>query len=254
MIEYVKFNGVTLSDQWTVVNVVRSPSSMTLKSQSVQGMAGAVLTGAVPSTLTVQFTVLVKGQYSQDRRESMLRLRSILQTDAPAPLEFSDDGGKYYLAILNSIKETKYKRTDAWTITMSVYDPYLYAVNETQESLTAANVASETRTITHAVNGTVSAWPTVTLGGVVPSSAGFATVVLDGLYSMRIPIPVDTGSTVVVHCDPSDRYVTVDGAASMITPASKWWELSPSIAVHTWQMTEGSATSAVITWRGRWQV
>lgn len=255
MIEYVKFNDYNLSDRWSIVDVVRNPSQMTLKTQVIQGRPGAAFLGASPALSTVQFTALVKGRYSQDRREELRKLRQVLQTDVPRPLEFSDDQNKYYMAILSSIKETQYKRATAWVVTMSV-QPILYGTREhvrytthTQSAITGWP-SSAAQTIE--TDGTATTYPVVVIGGAKPDSGGHVAVTLDDLYTMRVKLDVSTGVQVEIHCDPNESYVMVGDEYHMITTDSKWWEFAPG--EHTYNLTSGNGSSLTVSWYDRWAV
>lgn len=255
MIESVTFNGVTISDRWRIVNVERDPSQMTLKTQTVQGRPGAVLTGAAPGTFNVRFTVLVDGKYSTDRREQLLQLRAVLQTDEPKRLEFSDEGKRYRLAMLASIKETLYKRRTAWLVTMTVLQPYLFADDERAQAWTrsVSGVAGwGVELDLPEIGGTASSWPRVQIADAKPGSNGYVEVELDGTYKMRVPLSVSTGVEVTINTDPADRWVRVGTVYTMLTTDSDFWQLAPG--AHVVELSDGNGTQLGVYWRERWGV
>lgn len=250
MIDFVKYDGVTLTDQWDIVNVSRNSSAMTSKTQTVQGRAGAVLMGTAPAPLQVSFIALVRGQYSEDRRESSRRLRAALQKGGVRRLEFSDDGGLYYLAALKDIKETRYKRVTAWAVTMDVFEPFLF--DSKTEQIVSSNGASANIPATK-VDGTATTYPVVDLVGAVRGSGGYVEVKIDSGTPMRVTLPTSSASRVIIDCSPSTRSVLVNGTATMLTIDSDWWTLEPGEA-HTVAVTAGTVASYTVSWINRWAV
>ena len=248
MIDTVKYDGVTLTNTWAIVNVVRNSSQMTSKTQTVQGRPGAVFMGAVPAPLQVSFVALIKDQASANRRASSRLLRAALQKDGPRRLEFSDDGGLYYLAELKSIKETLYRGATAWQVTFDVFEPFL--IDSNTKSVTSSTGASIT-TAANAVGGTANAYPVVDIVGATKGTNGYVEIKIDNGTPMRVNLT--SSSRVVIDCDPAKRSVLVNNVAKMLTIDSDWWELTPNVA-HTFAVTYGSASSFTVSWADRWVV
>lgn len=250
MIDHVFYDGVELTDQWSIVNVARNPSAMSTKTQTVQGRAGAVFMGTVPAPLTVSFVALLNGQYSEDRRAASRQLRAVLQKDGPRRLSFSDDDGLYYLAVLKDIKETRYKRTTAWAVTMDVLEPYLFD-SETKQ-ITSDNGAAVSIAETE-VGGTAVTYPVVELVDARPGSDGYVEIKLDSAVAMRVNLTTGVNSQVIIDCAPSTRRVLVNDIATMLTVDSDWLALYPGQA-HTVAVTAGTVASYTVSWSDRWAV
>ena len=249
MSDFVIFDGVALTDYWPIVNVTREPSPMSVKTQQVNMRPGAAFMGAAQSVATVSFVVLVDGQYSEYRRESLRRLRGLLQTDEPKELEISDDGGLVCDAILTSIEETQYNSRTAWQVTMSVLNPFLRDKAEHVQSKTHNTAVTS---IDVSVHGTAKTYPRFVIGTAKPNNSGIFSLQMEDGQVLSMPISVNTGVTLYIDCNPDVRTAKIGSVYSMITVDSDWLEMGAG--QHTFSVLNGSCKSIDVYWRDRWVI
>ena len=150
----VNYNGVFLSNYCKIMEVERDimpPRS--LSTLSVGGKDGAYLFGkkVEPRFFTVE--IMFIGDVVQEKRS----LASVLDTDEPKPLEFSDEPNRTYYAIVSDDTDIDHiLNVGRGEITFVALDPYAYGQEHLQSY---QNVTSISDTL--AVNGQVETFPTI---------------------------------------------------------------------------------------------
>lgn len=236
----ITFDGTTLTSTLVASNVKRPPSNRSISTKQIPGMDGAVVTGAVSQSSTVSMTLTCFNRDHDSRRDTARWLRSILQTDEPARLAFSDDGGRYYLAMLQKIGETDRIDATSWDVTFSVPDPILYGQDVSATVPSGGSVSIE-------VGGTYPAALRVTASAAVRGSSGFWGVRLDGGDYMRVALGSDTSRS--IDMDSAGATVYVAGDPALMTLDSDWIMLEPG--THTLAMDQGTG-AATASWTERW--
>lgn len=239
MSDTVIFGDVALSDLFSVVEVKRTPSQPKLISSTVPGRLGSVAYGRTVGSAIVAATLIVRDSTAEGRRAAMRQLRVWLDSTEPLPLYLPDDGGAYMLAMVTALSEARYVGALAWGVTWTIPEPYLYSPQE-----------STATGLTVHVGGDMSVKPRVTISGAVRNTSINGIAITDELgHKMQVPLSSGT-HTVVIDCADDARTAKVDGALSMITTSSDWFEFTPGNHTMTLQGT-GTVTTA---WRERWMV
>ena len=226
----VIYNGHVLNSLFVVADIKRTPSGHSVKKQKVPGRAGNVFTGLETGEASISVTVVSLDDSPRVRREKMAELRAWLEVDEPCPLFIPDDGGAYCNAVMTAIAETTYINGIAWRISFSVPEPYLYMPVDSELPSGATSLY---------VGGNQLVKPVITISSAVrDASTNMIALMVDGSQPLKVPLTSGT-HTVVIDCN--DRSVTVDGAASMITTDSDWWELEPGM--HSFTKTGGGTVA-----------
>lgn len=239
--EVVSFNGVVLSDLYTVVGIDRPPAGVVNLTQEISGYDGTKVTGSYIPSGTITMHILLKNMSVTERREEIRKIRALLQTDGLGELRFSSDNGLYYKAKLDGdFGVTQHVRADMLTITFLVEQNILYGDVHT---VTVPSGGS----VTFMVEGTYKAHPIISgrVNG-APSTFLWGVRLDEGDY-----VRVVTGSTserdVAIDCE--ERTASVSNAVSMITLNSDWLELTSG--EHTIRNDIGTG-SCTVTWQDRW--
>lgn len=237
----VYFGGVELTEYCYVSDLRTSLLPRRIGLAEVPGMDGSLFTGAQCDARVITLTLTLVDSDLTARQEATRLLSTILLVDEPEPLQFSFDGGKYYMAIPQSNDDaTRFLTATSFEVEFVCPDPVMYG-NYVERVVPSGG------TLDWAVLGSYPVMPLITVPDAANGPDGFWRLALDdGTYVIAtIPDAVQTAE-VVVDC--KNRTLKVNGDYVMLQPEADWLVLHPTI--HTLTMT-GSGTCTV-SYEERW--
>ena len=236
----VKFNGVELTTDYLCVEVVRPYPTLKLDTVTVPGRDGSILTGAQYSPIEINMELVATGGTHATRRELLRSLMSMLNVTEPKPLEFGDDGGKYYMAIpANNGKPETWTNADAVQLSFYIPDPVMYSGS--------ARATAEYDNGKYSILGTYQTGLYIVATNAQAGASGYWGLRLDDSDVIKVPMISGTHS-VVIDCDA--RVITVDDAPVLPTIDSDWFMCEPGarkIENHL-----GSNSSLSVAYWPRW--
>lgn len=121
----VTFNGHNLTERFTITNIIRPRPSFSVSAQD-NPAGGSFVFGSRPTSHEVSFDLVIRGD-STERGRLARELATWLMVDEPAPLEFGDDGGLYYMAMPNGrVGSKQLHNAEVLSLTFLVPEPYMY--------------------------------------------------------------------------------------------------------------------------------
>lgn len=238
----VFFNGHDITSAHTVTDIVRPGYSHVANFAEVSGSDRRPLMNVVYDAPKVSFIVWKRGWISKGaQREAIRSIMSMFDARVPAKLAFSDDGGRYYMAVPNGDHEViEALNAIGVRVEFDLEYPYLFG---DEHSVTVPSGGS----VTFNVGGSYTTPPIITANATRNSSSLVWGLRLDeGDY-----IHIATGSSYSrsVTADCGERTLSINGSAAIPTLDSDWLELEPG--VHTLRMDNGTG-AATVTWQDRW--
>ena len=239
--ESVTFNGIVLSDLYTVAGVHRPMTGRTNSTQEISGYDGVRVTGSYIPSGTVTIYILIKDMSVTERREEMRRLTRLLHTDEPKKLSFGTDNGLYYRAILDGMVDpNEHVRASFIQIDFLVEQCILYGETKSVTVPSGGSVQFDVDGSYKAflkISGTVNGAGDKLLWGLRLDEGDF----------VRVSTGSSSGRAVTIDCE--DRTATVAGETAMITLDSDWLELSGGKHLLRNDIGSGACT---VTWQERW--
>ena len=238
----VTFGTTELTDLCVVSDLRTSLLPRSVSTEDVPGRDGSLFTGARLSPRTVTLRMTTRGRTPAAKREASRLLAQALNVSEPTKLEFSFDGGLYYLAVPESSGDgTWYAHADGFDVSFLIPDPVMYGADRSV-SINNANAT------TINVGGTYPTLPTVS---VVAARGGTGNVytIMHNEASQYLQASVPTSSSHAVIFDCAKRVLTVDGATKAMPVLADWIALTPG--TNTLQRTAGSG-AYVVRWTERW--
>ena len=237
----VYFNGVDITNGADITNIVRPSMPSRPKTKSVPGRDGEAFIGTNLDPKPISFDLVFRNCDPYAQRTVLDNLAAALHVDEPKQLKFTDEGSKYYMAILDGeIESQPYANAIVVSLKFKVPDPVRYE-GATPVSATIVSVA------TVAITGTYPTKPTIATATAAPGQSGYWGVRVDGGDYMHVQLTSGTHS-VSINCE--TRVVTVDGDPDMITLDSDWFELAPGN--HTITNDVGTCTNMTLNYFPRW--
>lgn len=243
MREEVIFNGIRLSDYFDIIDVKRPNAAVASETMAVSGRDGLVLTGSSLGTVTISVIIMLRDSEVSGRRARMREVQVLLNTKEPAPLEFSEDEGLYYMAKLDGeMPVREHVRSGGIEVNFTAFDPILYG---RRRSVTVPSGGS----VTFIVGGSYKTRPRIS-GSVkgANQTGNLWGIRLDDRYSMRIPMGGTATKPLDIDC--KDRICRVNSVITLPTMQSDWFALEAGQHVIENDMGSGAVT---VTWNERWR-
>ena len=232
----VTFNSSTLTASYTVMNVQRPFAVRTHELLDVPGRNGAILGNSKFDVAEISMDILLTQSSRKLRADALRALATILTTDEPKQLSFSDDDGKYYLAIASGGQILPYIDADVVEgVTFTCADPIMFGANREQAFAGGAATISTLGNMPCDVSFDFS---TVTGG------AGDIISITETLTGKKLQIPIENGTTPAVKIDCRARTVLVGGNSAVPTLASDWFE-GWTNGSHAFTVDVGSVTGKI---------
>lgn len=214
-----------------------------VESEQVPGRDGEVLVsvGREPVKFVAHLTLRPRHRF--DWPDVRLALAEAFSANAEKRLHLPDEDGRWRWAVASLVGDVTTPIVDSpeFDVEFTCCEPFSHGA---VRSVTVPSGGSAT----FLVGGTYPTRPAVAAESAVRDpTTGLWGLRLDDARTLHVPVPVATASAVSVDC--ASRVVRVDGATSMVTLASDWWELAPGS--HAVAMTQGTG-AATVTWEERW--
>lgn len=203
---------------------------------------GSRFLGKHLGTVQIDMQLVSKPVWGAAPRESLSALMSWLDVDEPKVLALSSDRGLWRLCVpIGTPQVLDNEWDDRIAISFLQLDPILYGSRREVTVPSGSSVAFH-------VGGDYPTMPTISASAAVRDSTTLQWGVrLDNADVMRVTVPVETASTVAIDC--GKRTCSVNGATTIPTLASDWFELKPG--AHTLQNDQGTG-ACVVSWHERW--
>lgn len=240
--EHVIYDGVDLSERFTVAGVTRPLPTPTPTYQLVSGGNRHFVRGIELVPPTLSFRVISRELDEVGRRDDIRYLASVLLVDEPVYVEFSSDDGKRYLAVPSGeLDFHEYVRCGSMEVTLMATEAAMYGREVMRQSTDGS--------VSFTVNGN---YPTTlriesTNARRESNSEYRFGYMLDNGAIEYVEIGTSAASSVIM--DGESRSVTVNGAVAQLTLQSTWYEVKPGR--HTLRRTLGSGEFKV-SWVERW--
>ena len=238
----ITFDGHRLNDRFFVgeVNVGLPDFIPDLEDRAIGN--GSVMRGMRLGTVDITVALVTKPVRGESPREALSDLCAWLDVDEPKRLAISSDHGLWRLAVPSGapqIGDTEWE--DKVSVTFAQPDPILYGI---KREVTVPSGG----TLRFAVGGDYPTKPTISSDAAVRDSTLLQWGVrLDDGELMRVAVPVSTTSTVKMDC--AARTCQVNGATTIPTVNSDWFELKPG--THSIRNDMGTG-ACVVNWYERW--
>lgn len=238
----IVFDGHRLNDRFYVGEAtVGLPDYQPVTEDRVAGN-GARLRRMRVGTIGIDIALVAKPVAGESVREAISDLCAWIDVDEPKKLSLSGDGGLWRLCVPSGAPQVL---DDKWQDRLSVsflqLEPALYG------TLREVTVPSG-GTVNFRVGGDYPTVPTVKASAATRNySSQQWGVRLDSGDVMCVKVPTSSASSVSMDC--GARTCTVNGATTIPTLASDWFELKPGM--HTLQNHQGSG-ACTVSWYERW--
>ncbi len=211
------------------------------KYEESPAMRGSYLLSRRWAKTQVAFSIWVEGG-ADERRDKLSTLASWLDVSEPCKLVLPDTPDRYYLAVPSgSLSLKRYFGAEQGQLTFTLTDPAAFGATK---SVTLASSGL----LYVVVGGTCPTKPIITAAAAKRSAYNNAWgISLDGEDLLKVSLPSSTAVNLEIDCN--DRICTVDGAISLVTLDSDWFELTPG--KHAFVNNYGTGAST-ITWTERW--
>lgn len=238
----VTFNSSTLTASYIVTNVQRPFAVRKHDLVTVPARNGAVLGNSRFEVAEIVMDIVLAGDTRKNRADKMRVLASILNNPTPVQLSFSDDDGKYYLAMGSGGNIRRYINADYIEgVTFTCADPVMFGATRTVSfSGGSATIQSKGNMPCDITMDFTSA----------SGNVDDLFIVRDTVTGYDLEIPIPTGTTPAVEIDCRNRTVLVGGASAVPTLASDWFE-GFTAGNRTFSIFGGSGTGT-ITVQDRW--
>jgi len=240
--EVITFDGHRMNDLFYVgqVSVGLPEFEPSYEDRSIGN--GVMLKGTRMGTVSVSVRLVAKPRVGHDAREALSALVSWLDVDGAKRLSLSGDGGLWRLAVPEGAPSVEDARwNDIVTVRFLQVDPLLYG---TERSVTVPSGG----TAGIVTGGDAPTSPTISASGAVRASeSGVWGVRLDEGDFLHVALPTASESAVSIDC--GRRTCSVDGATTLPTLDSDWWEMRPG--AHTIRNDVGTG-ACTLTWVERW--
>ena len=238
----VTFNAANITRDYIVMNVQRPFAVRTHQLVNVPGRNGAVLGNSTFDVVEITMDIGLAGDSRANRATELRDLAAILNTDSPVQLSFSDDAGKYYLAMGSGGNQTMYINADRIEgVTFTCPDPIMFGASRT-ESFSGGSATISTL-------GNMPCDVSLQFSTVSGNSDNLF-IVQDDTTGFQIEVPIPSGTTPTVSIDCKTRSVLVGGVSAVPTIASDWFE-GFTAGSRTFSIFGGSGTGT-ITVQDRW--
>lgn len=238
----VIFNSSTLTASYIVTNVQRPFAVRTHDLVTVPARNGAILGNSRFEVAEIVMDIVLAGDTRRNRADEMRILAAILNNETPVQLSFSDDDGKYYLAMGSGGNITRYIGADYIEgVTFTCADPVMFGETRT-ESFSGGSATIQSK-------GNMPCDITMDFTSASGNSDDLF-IIRDTVMGSDLEIPIPTGTTPTVEIDCRNRTVLVGGASAVPTLASDWFE-GFTTGNRTFSIFGGSGTGT-ITVQDRW--
>ena len=238
----ITFDGHRLNDRFFVGEVaVGLPEFVPTMEERTVGN-GSVVRGMRLGGVEVTVALVTKPVRGESAREALSDLCAWLDVDGPRRLSLSADHGLWRLAVPSGAPQVgDAEWEDKVTVTFAQPDPILYGIRR------EVGVPSG-GTLSFSVGGDHPTRPTITCDAATRDGTALQWGVrLDDGDVMRVGVPVATASAVEMDCEA--RTCAVNGATTIPTVNSDWFELKPGTHAIRNDMGGGAC---VVSWYERW--
>ena len=232
-----RFDGHDITDGFVMSALSRPRPVRVARAVEVDGMRGSALTASGYGPIEVEMRLAAVGDPAS-RRERVDRLMAGLDVGEARPLSFSDDAGRYYMAVPSgggAVAHTAW--SDEVSLVFLVPDPARYGAERS-----VALASGSTATVR--VGGNTEAALRVAATA-ARASGGVWGVTCDGGDAVKVEMGSGAHS---VEIDCERRTAAVDSQAAVPTLASDWIAMAPG--THQISMTGTGAATAM--WTERW--
>lgn len=238
--ESVVFDGVVLTDRWTVLST-RGVASQNVQTVEVPGRDGCTARGMTYGCPPVVLVFIVDPTDRAGVLEARRELTALLSVREPKRLEFGCDDGLYYMAMPSGdVNWTQFVHTGKLEVPFLVPSPAMYgAVREA--------VVPSGGSVTVEVGGTYPTAPKLAADAAVRGSGNVWGVRLDDGDFVHVATGNSSARRVYVDCEA--RTANVNGSATVPTLDSDWLELVPG--EHVLRNDQGTG-ACTVTWQERW--
>jgi len=238
----ITFDGHRLNDRFFVGEVnVGLPDFIPNLEERATGN-GSMMRGMRIGTVDITIALVTKPVRGESPREALSDLCAWMDVDEPKRLALSSDRGLWRMAVPSGapqIGDTEWE--DKVTVTFTQLDPILYGIKREV-------IVPSGGTLQFAVGGDYPTKPTISSDAAVRNGTTFQWGVrLDDGDLMRVAVPVSATSTVRMDC--AARTCQVNGATTIPTINSDWFELKPG--THSIRNDMGTGVCTV-SWFERW--
>lgn len=232
----VTFNSSTLTASYIVTNVQRPFAVRKHDLVTVPARNGAVLGNSRFEVAEIVMDIVLAGDTRKNRADKMRVLASVLNNPSPVQLSFSDDDGKYYLAMGSGGNIRRYINADYIEgVTFTCADPIMFGASREQSFVGGSATIN---TLGNMPCDVSFDFTTVT-GGV-----GDIISITETLTGKKLQIPIENGTTPAVKIDCRARTVLVGGNSAVPTLASDWFE-GWTNGSHAFSIDVGSVTGKI---------
>lgn len=240
--QVITFDGHRLNDRFFVGEVgVGLPEYVPDMEDRAVG-DGSLVRGMRLGGVEVTVALVAKPVHGESAREALSDLCAWLDVDGPRKLSLSDDHGLWRLAVPSGapqVQDTAWN--DKVTVTFAQPDPILYGI---RREVTVPGGGS----LSFVVGGDYPTRPTISSDAATRDGTTLQWGVrLDDGDVMRVKVPVGSTSSVAMDCDA--RTCSVNGATTIPTVNSDWFELKPG--THGIRNDMGGG-ACVVSWYERW--
>jgi len=238
----ITFDGHRLNDRFFVGEVsVGLPDFVPNLEDKATG-DGSLFRKMRLGSVEITISLVTKPVSGEDAREALSDLLAWLDVDEPKRLALSSDHGLWRMAVPSGapqIGDTEWE--DKVSVTFTQPDPILYGI---KREVTVPSGG----TLSFAVGGDYPTKPTIASDAVTrDASLRQWGVRLDDGDIMRVAVPVSATSTVMMDC--AARTCQVNGATTIPTVNSDWFELKPG--THSIRNDIGTG-ACTVSWYERW--
>ena len=238
----VVFDGHRLNDRFYVGEVAVGLPEFVPSIEDHPAFDGARMVGKRLGTVGIDIALVTKPVQGEAPREALSDLMAWLDVDGPRRLALSEDRGLWRLCVPRGAPQVQDDRwNDRVVVSLTQLEPALYGL---EREVTVPSGGS----VTVRVGGDYPTKPTISSDAAVRDSTTLLWGLrLDGSALMYASVPVGTASSVVMDC--AERTCSVNGATTIPSLTSDWFELTPG--THTFENAQGSGAS-VVRWYERW--
>ena len=238
----ITFDGHRLNDRFFVGEVnVGLPDFVPNLEDKATG-DGSVFRNMRLGSVDITVALVTRPVRGETARDALSDLLAWLDVDEPKALALSGDRGLWRMAVPSGapqIGDAEWQ--DKVTVTFTQPDPILYGI---RREVTVPSGG----TLSFAVGGDYPTKPTISSDAAVRNASTRQWGVrLDDGDIMRVAVPLSSASTVRMDCDA--RTCAVNGATTIPTINSDWFELKPG--THTIRNDMG-AGACTVSWYERW--
>lgn len=237
----VTFNGTDLSEHFYIGQVIRPLPDYQPQTSETSALRGSIFRSSELGSVTLTVPLAAKVTDGFTARDCLTWLTGVLDVSEPKRLTFSDEQGRYRLAVptgsFSPNDDLGYGTVD---ITFLQPDPAAYGETRTATIPSGGSVTID-------VGGNTYTYPALRASAVRNASSLVWGVRLDNADFIHVATGSASARSVVI--DNEKRLMTVAGAVSLPTLDSDWLALTP--ATHTLANDQGTGATTV-TWIERW--